>query len=104
MYHRIVGSAGVRWAVAVVDARRIDEVNILEATMEAMREPVRCIVRVEGMGGAGGEGGGLRREERASVDLDGCYVVRGSNDGDGAPVDPSSAVNALRTAGPCPRP
>lgn len=39
--------SGVRWAVATVDARRIDEINILQATMEAMQLATRAALGEE---------------------------------------------------------
>jgi hypothetical protein len=60
LYQSIVQSPNVRWAVAVVDAPTIDEINILQATLKAMtmaaqsviapcpnRVPVACI-RIQG--------------------------------------------------------
>ena len=40
LYTRLVSSPGVAWSVAVKDARFIDEVNILNATLAAMKEAV----------------------------------------------------------------
>ncbi|EEC48908.1 predicted protein, partial [Phaeodactylum tricornutum CCAP 1055/1] len=37
LYEKIVSSDNVRWAVAVIDSARIDEVNILQATLQGMR-------------------------------------------------------------------
>lgn len=37
MYEELIASPDIRWAVAVVDAARIDEINILQATLEGMR-------------------------------------------------------------------
>jgi len=100
VYGRIMGSVGVRWAVAVVDAGRIDKVNILEATMETMRMAVASIVEVpemgegkgEGTGKVGDTGGVIRREESASSTLTGCYVICGKNDSEGTPIDPSTTI------------
>ena len=41
IYQRIVADSAIKFAVASVDSQRIDEVNILEASMEAMSEAVR---------------------------------------------------------------
>ena len=40
VYARLVGHPKVRWAVAEVSGARIDEINILQATMECMRAAV----------------------------------------------------------------
>lgn len=37
----------LRWAVAVIDAARIDEINILQATMEGMRAAVLAVMGLE---------------------------------------------------------
>ena len=39
----VVENAAVAWAVGIIGAPRIDEVNILNATYEAMHEAVRCL-------------------------------------------------------------
>ncbi|CAB9500631.1 Ribonuclease HII [Seminavis robusta] len=44
LYEQIVNSPGVIWAVAVVDAGRIDEINILQATMQAMSMAASALV------------------------------------------------------------
>ncbi len=37
IYEELIASPGIRYAVAVVSAQRIDEINILQATLEGMR-------------------------------------------------------------------
>ena len=34
----------IRWAVSVIDAKRIDEINILQATMEGMRSAIQTVM------------------------------------------------------------
>lgn len=41
LYTELTQAPGVRWATAVVDSQRIDEINILEATKEAMAVSAR---------------------------------------------------------------
>lgn len=71
LYDRIIRSRGVRWAAAIIDARRIDEINILQATMEGMRLAVEAL-----MDPAGGKKG-AKREMEATAKKVGCYVVCG---------------------------
>ena len=47
LYQMLVSSKGVRFAVAVVSAKRIDEINILQATLEAMRIAVDAVMRID---------------------------------------------------------
>ena len=44
IYQEIVSSPGVRYAVAIVSAQRIDEINILQATLEGMRMAVEAVM------------------------------------------------------------
>jgi ribonuclease HII len=44
LYEQIVCSPGVSWAVAVVDAAAIDDINILQATMQAMSMAASALV------------------------------------------------------------
>lgn len=43
LYTAITSAPGVMWAVAVLDHKTIDTLNILEATMEAMRQCVKKV-------------------------------------------------------------
>lgn len=67
LYQEIVSSPNVRWAAAVVDAPRIDEINILQATMQAMKMAANAVMAQEP----------VDRCEVASVAHTGCYVVCG---------------------------
>ena len=75
------GGLGVRWAVEVVGEGRIDEVNILQATLQAMGAALRKVVEGESEGGgeAGrGEGGGERgMGENCYALIDGNQVPKG---------------------------
>jgi hypothetical protein len=44
LYEKIISSPNARWAVAIGDATRIDEINILQATLESMRNAVQSII------------------------------------------------------------
>ncbi|GKY90755.1 hypothetical protein MPSEU_000048400 [Mayamaea pseudoterrestris] len=56
------------WAVAVVSAARIDEINILQATLEAMTMAATALVAAKE--------DATVYQEWASIEHDGCYVVR----------------------------
>eukprot|EP00984_Skeletonema_dohrnii_P010338 scaffold4024_cov123-Skeletonema_dohrnii-CCMP3373.AAC.3 len=51
LYEELIGSPGIRYAVAVVSAERIDEVNILQATLEGMRMAVEGVMGVRSISG-----------------------------------------------------
>ena len=76
LYEQIVASPDVRWSVAVVDAPRIDEINILQATMEAMSMAATALV-------LDGDNAREKWQEAtrlpASASRGGCYVVCGGN-------------------------
>jgi len=74
LYEQIIASPDVTWAVAVVDALRIDEINILQATMEAMSMAASALVIQN-------EEASIKWTESAqrsaSIDRKGCYVSCG---------------------------
>lgn len=47
LYEKIISSPNARWAVAIGDAARVDEVNILQATLECMRNAARGLMELE---------------------------------------------------------
>ena len=47
MYEEPIHSPGIRYAVAVISAKRIDEVNILQATLEGMRMAVAGVMNID---------------------------------------------------------
>ena len=51
LYEELIGSPGIRYAVAVVSAERIDEINILQATLEGMRMAVEGVMGVRSISG-----------------------------------------------------
>jgi ribonuclease HII len=48
IYEELIRSPGIRYAVAVVSAQRIDEINILQATLEGMRMAVEGVMNIDG--------------------------------------------------------
>ena len=43
-YEQIIASKNVIWAVAVVDSKRIDEINILQSTLQAMTMAASALI------------------------------------------------------------
>jgi ribonuclease HII len=66
IYEEVVSSHEIQWAVAVVSAARIDEINILQATLEAMTLAATALVTDSHE----------NVKEQASIEHEGCYVVR----------------------------
>ena len=71
LYEAIVASPGAMWAVAVVDAKTIDEINILQATFRAMTMATCTLL------GHTPADVDIIREDSASAQHEGCYVVCG---------------------------
>jgi len=91
LYGEITASPGARWAVAVVDAVRIDEINILQASLEAMRYAACALVDPGSL-----DGGTVVGE--ASVELSGSYVVCQGRGG-GVPPVPCPAIGSAEANG-----
>ena len=83
LYQRIVQSPNVRWAVAVVDAPTIDEINILQATLKAMTMAAQSVIAPC-----------PNRVPVACIGIQGCFVACGQTDGDGMPI-PRDALTSL---------
>ena len=103
LYEEILATPGVRYAVAVVSAERIDEINILQATLEGMRMAVEGVVNG---GGGGGDAEG-EKDDAASAERQGSYVITGGGAGnaaDGGGGTFYALVDGNRTPGgmPCP--
>lgn len=47
IYEELIRSPGIRYAVAIISAKRIDEVNILQATLEGMRMAVAGVMNID---------------------------------------------------------
>lgn len=98
LYDLLVRSPGVRWAAAVIDAPRIDDVNILQATLEGMRHAVRAVV------------GDVVDDQitvvaEADCALQGCYVVSSSSRDDSENDNSYHALvdgNRIPSDLPCP--
>ena len=43
LYEQLIAVPNIRWAVSIIDAKRIDEINILQATLEGMRSAALCL-------------------------------------------------------------
>jgi ribonuclease HII len=75
LYEKIISSPNVSWSVAIVDAKRIDEINILQGTLEAMKMAATALISPKGFVASGG-----KLVEKVSSQIDGCYAIYGSND------------------------
>ncbi|KAI2511100.1 endonuclease [Fragilaria crotonensis] len=91
LYQRLVSSANLRYAVAVVDAKTIDEINILQATYEAMRMAASGVLGLDT----------VRYESSLSTSHEGNYVVTGATDENcevisgNAPLDPARVFSLI---------
>lgn len=75
LYEIIVASPDVTWAVAVVDALQIDEINILQATMQAMSMAASALVVDDSEEAITAWEDSA--QHAASTDRKGCYVTCG---------------------------
>ena len=89
LYEEIMMAPGVRWAVAIVDSKRIDEINILQATMEAMRMATTAVVSPSS---------GDKIASEASANRRGCYVICGATNDEGVAIDAASVASASPTS------
>lgn len=67
LYERLVGMQNIQWAVSIIDAQRIDEINILQATLEGMQKAATALVCPAQVN--------LPMVSEASITRSGCYVV-----------------------------
>ena len=74
LYEEIIQSPIVSWSVAVVDAQRIDEINILQATLTAMSMAASALVIHNDKARTDWE---VAAQLPASTDRTGCYVTCG---------------------------
>lgn len=72
LYEKLVAIPNVRWAVSIIDAARIDEINILQATLEGMRMAAQAVMEPPPIDNKS-------RAKEASVTQMGCYVVCSEN-------------------------
>ena len=47
MYEEVVSSPDIRYAVAIVSTQRIDEINILQATLEGMKLATEAVMKLD---------------------------------------------------------
>jgi len=80
LYEQIIASPNVKWAVAVVDALTIDEINILQASLLAMTMATQAILLYPNQSSE-------PHPSQASCNIQGCYVVRGQSDASGMPLE-----------------
>jgi hypothetical protein len=84
LYQQILSSPNLRYAVAVVDAKTIDEINILQATYEAMRMAASGALGLDT----------VKYESNLSISHVGCYVVTGATDKNGEAISTTGPLNA----------
>ncbi|KAL7553327.1 hypothetical protein ACHAWF_016606 [Thalassiosira exigua] len=97
LYDELIASPGIRYAVAVVSAQRIDEINILQATLEGMRMAVEGVMNLENNRHPG------KKDNVASADRnDTTYIVTGGATGPGEKHDDQSYY-ALIDGNRCPK-
>ncbi|CAJ1955141.1 unnamed protein product [Cylindrotheca closterium] len=82
LYESLIALPNIRWAVCVIDAKRIDEINILQATLEAMRTTAIALTGASDLT--------IRQVSEASVNEEGCYVVTSNTHQKGGDDTPSS--------------
>lgn len=85
LFEAIISSAGVRYAVAVVSAQRIDEINILQATLEGMKMATMAVVKM-GESIEESSANNIASAERTEI----SYVVTGGDRGNNLNVSTSS--------------
>jgi len=79
LYELILSTPNLRYAIAVIDHKRIDEINILQATLEGMKNAVEAVIKPS-----------FDDENRvlsASATEKGSYTVFGVNDDTGKPYN-----------------
>ena len=77
LYEKIICSPGVCWAVSVIDSKRIDEINILQATLEGMRVAASALTNKPLP---------FTSIDEANAEVEGSYVVKRHPE----PLDPKS--------------
>jgi ribonuclease HII len=78
LYEQLIALKDVQWAVAIIDAARIDEINILQATLEGMRLAATALVDPSKLN--------VPIASEASVKEVGCYVICSKNIVEGIPT------------------
>ena len=86
LYQKLVSSPNIRYAVAVVDAKTIDDINILQATYVAMRMAASGVLGLDT----------VRHESNISTTHEGCYVVVGATDADGQTISDQAPLDSTQ--------
>jgi len=74
LYEELIASPDIRYAVAVVSAQRIDEINILQATLEGMRLATEAVMNMDkDKQPKGKKGANVASAERKEI----SYVITG---------------------------
>lgn len=74
LYEDIIASPGIRYAVAIISAKRIDEINILQATLEGMRMATKAVIEIDQKDGeCASEENNVASAERTEI----SYVITG---------------------------
>jgi ribonuclease HII len=117
LYEEIVAARDVEYAVAVIDAATIDEVNILQATLEGMTVVAQTMIGVKPTltyTKTTGRQIEIPILDEPTIDHDGCYVVcsqnvrkrhgTAGNDGSNRPRNYHALIdgNKVPTTIPCP--
>ena len=88
IYEQIINSPNVRWAVAIVDAPTIDEINILQATLTAMTMAAQSLLQPPDLQYQQQQQQQQQQTQfqEASSTIQGCYIVCGQTDATGIPI------------------
>ncbi|KAL7451304.1 hypothetical protein ACHAWC_003130 [Mediolabrus comicus] len=86
LYEELIASSNIKYAVAVISAQRIDEINILQATLEGMRMAVEGVMGIRKVDNEKNNVVSAKRKEVS-------YIVTGGMDHDS--TSSSSSYHAL---------
>ena len=91
LYEELIASTNIRYAVAVISAQRIDEINILQATLEGMRMATEAVMNID----SGKEGDAKEKNNVASAERnDISYVITGGIGSSNKEVGRSNSKNS----------
>ena len=79
LYHKILASPNLQWSVAVINARVIDEINILQATLLAMQRACAAVVNMK-------KENNQKSTSSLPPHIEESYTICGSTDTDGNPI------------------
>ena len=92
IYEELIASPGIRYAVAVISAQRIDEMNILQATLEGMRLAVLGLMNIDR--GINHQDNEIESNVVSAERMESSYVITGRNDAHESNRFPSSDNSA----------